>query len=130
MKLSGLVSLIGEEGSPPVQSRPGQGDHMAALNLLAAVLAALRLRDRDGVAQYVDVALQRTGVWSVAADIQQALNRDEWNFERQDRSKHWLLTRNTNCRIFSDMTLADILTKVFQEIPGLTVQLPAKRRES
>jgi len=92
---SGLVSLIGEEGSPPVQSRPGQGDHLAALNLLAAVLAALRLRDRDGVAQYVDVSLQRTGVWSIAADIQQALNRDEWNFERQDRSKHWLLTRNT-----------------------------------
>lgn len=92
---SGLVSLIGEEGSPPVQSRPGQGDHMAALNLLSGVLAALRLRDRDGVAQYVDVSLQRTGVWSIAADIQQALNRDEWNFERQDRSQHWLLTRNT-----------------------------------
>jgi crotonobetainyl-CoA:carnitine CoA-transferase CaiB-like acyl-CoA transferase len=87
--------LIGERGTPPVQSRPGQGDHRAALNLLAATLAALRLRDRDGTPQFVDVSLQQTGVWSVAADTQLALNREEWDFERQDRSTHWHLTRNT-----------------------------------
>ena len=92
---SGLTSLIGERGTPPVQSRPGQGDHMAALNLLAATLAALRLRDRDGTPQFVDVSLQQTGVWSVAADTQLALNREEWDFEQQDRSTHWHLTRNT-----------------------------------
>ena len=91
---SGVVSLIGEVGTPPVQPRAGQGDHLAALNLLAAILAAMRLRDRTGEGQYVDVSLLQTGVWSIAADIQQALNRDEWDFERQDRSRHWLLTRN------------------------------------
>ena len=92
---SGLTWLIGEQGSPPVQSRAGQGDHLAALNLLAATLAALRLRDRDGESQFVDISLLQTGVWSVAADMQQALNRDEWDFERQDRSTHWHVTRNT-----------------------------------
>lgn len=92
---SGLTWLIGEQGSPPVQSRAGQGDHMAALNLLAATLAALRLRDRDGESQFVDVSLLRTGVWSIASDTQLALNRDDWDFERQDRATHWHLTRNT-----------------------------------
>ena len=68
---------------------------MAALNMLAATLAALRLRDRDGEGSFVDVSLMRTGVWSIASDTQQALNREEWDFERQNRSTHWHLTRNT-----------------------------------
>jgi len=92
---SGVNWLIGEQGTPPVQSRAGQGDHMAALNLLAATLAALRLRDRDGEGQFVDVSLLRTGVWAIASDTQQALNREEWNFEHQSRATHWHLTRNT-----------------------------------
>ncbi len=92
---SGLTWLIGEQGSPPVLSRAGQGDHMAALNLLAATLAALRLRDRDGESQFVDVSLLQTGVWSVASDTQHALNRDDWDFERQNRNTHWHLMRNT-----------------------------------
>jgi crotonobetainyl-CoA:carnitine CoA-transferase CaiB-like acyl-CoA transferase len=92
---SGMTWLIGEQGTPPVIARPGQGDHVAALNLLAGVLAALRLRDRDGEPQFVDVSLQQTGVWAVAADTQLALNREGHDFERQNRSTHWHLTRNT-----------------------------------
>ena len=92
---SGMTWLIGEQGTPPVISRPGQGDHVAALNLLAGVLAALRLRDRDGEPQFVDVSLQQTGVWAVAADTQLALNRPDHDFERQNRNTHWHLTRNT-----------------------------------
>lgn len=92
---SGLTWLIGEQGTPPVQSRAGQGDHMAALNLLAATLAALRLRDRDGESQFVDISLLQTGVWAIASDTQQALNRDTWDFERQNRATHWHVTRNT-----------------------------------
>ena len=92
---SGMTWLLGEQGTPPVLSRPGQGDHVAALNLLAGVLSALRLRDRDGEPQFVDVSLQQTGVWAVAADTQHALNREEHDFERQNRKTHWHLTRNT-----------------------------------
>ncbi len=43
---SGLMGLLGEPPSPPPLCRGGQGDHTTALNILAAVLAALRLRDQ------------------------------------------------------------------------------------
>ncbi len=70
---SGLMSVLGEPPSPPPLCRGGQGDHTAALNLLAAVLAALRLRDRSGEGQYVEVTLQGTGMWTLAADLSVAL---------------------------------------------------------
>lgn len=89
---SGTLSLIGDRNGPPVQPRSGQGDHPAALNLLVGVLSALRLVERGGGAQFVDISLLRTGVWALASDIQQALNRDAYDFERQDRSQQWLLT--------------------------------------
>ena len=49
---SGLMGLLGEPPSPPPLCRGGQGDHTTALNILAAVLAALRLRDRTGDGQH------------------------------------------------------------------------------
>jgi crotonobetainyl-CoA:carnitine CoA-transferase CaiB-like acyl-CoA transferase len=70
---SGLMSLLGEPPSPPPLCRGGQGDHTTALNLLAAVLAALRLRDRTGEGQHVEVTLQGTGMWTLAGDMQAAL---------------------------------------------------------
>ncbi len=70
---SGIMSLIGEPGGPPMPCRPGQGDHATALNLLAGALAALRLRDRTGEGQYVEVTLQRTGAWTIGADVSAAL---------------------------------------------------------
>jgi crotonobetainyl-CoA:carnitine CoA-transferase CaiB-like acyl-CoA transferase len=91
---SGVVDLIGEVDTPPVQGRPGQGDHPTALGLLAAILAAMRLVERGEGAQLVDMSLLRSGVWSISADLQQELNREDWQPERQDRSRHWLLTRN------------------------------------
>jgi crotonobetainyl-CoA:carnitine CoA-transferase CaiB-like acyl-CoA transferase len=47
---SGLMASLGEPPSPPPLCRGGQGDHTTALNLVAATLAALRLRDRTGAA--------------------------------------------------------------------------------
>ncbi len=91
---SGVIDLIGETDTPPVQGRPGQGDHPTALGLLAATLAAMRLVERGEGAQFVDLSLLRNGVWSISADMQQELNREDWQPERQDRSTHWLLTRN------------------------------------
>ena len=66
---SGIMSLLGEEGTPAVMGRGGQGDHPSGLNLLAATLAALRLRDQTGEGQVVEVTLQRTGVWTIGFDI-------------------------------------------------------------
>ncbi|MGE0386322.1 MAG: CaiB/BaiF CoA transferase family protein [Gammaproteobacteria bacterium] len=70
---SGLMGLLGEPPSPPPLCRGGQGDHTTALNILAAVLAALRLRDRTGQGQHVEVTLQGTGMWTLAGDLQCAL---------------------------------------------------------
>ena len=70
---SGLMSLLGEPPSPPPLCRGGQGDHTTALNILAAVLAALRLRDQTGEGQHVEVTLQGTGMWTLASDVQAAL---------------------------------------------------------
>ncbi len=70
---SGLMGLLGEPPSPPPLCRGGQGDHTTALNILAAVLAALRLRDQTGEAQHIEVTLQGTGMWTLAGDLQAAL---------------------------------------------------------
>ncbi len=70
---SGLMGTLGEPPSAPPLCRGGQGDHTTALNLVAATLAALRLRDRTGAAQYVEVTLYGTGVWTLGGDLSAAL---------------------------------------------------------
>ncbi len=70
---SGLMGLLGEPPSPPPLCRGGQGDHTTALNILAAVLAALRVRDITGEGQHVEVTLQGTGMWTLGTDLQAAL---------------------------------------------------------
>ena len=70
---SGIMSLIGEPDGPPMPCRPGQGDHATALNLLSGALAALRLRDMTGEGQFVEVTLQRTGAWTIGADVSASL---------------------------------------------------------
>jgi crotonobetainyl-CoA:carnitine CoA-transferase CaiB-like acyl-CoA transferase len=81
---SGIMSLIGHPGSPPVISRIAQGDHTTGVTGLAAVLAAVRLRDLTGEGQTVEVTLQRTGVYTIATDIQRALvdGRQPSRFDR------------------------------------------------
>jgi crotonobetainyl-CoA:carnitine CoA-transferase CaiB-like acyl-CoA transferase len=68
-----IMSLVGEPGQPPVAFRPGQGDHPTGLSLLAAVLAALRVRDRTGEGQTVETALLRTAAWTIGCDVSVAL---------------------------------------------------------
>ncbi len=70
---SGIMSLVGHPGAPPVLSRVAQGDHTTGMNGLAATLAALRLRDMTGEGQVVELSLQRTGVYTIATDFAQAL---------------------------------------------------------
>ena len=70
---SGAMSIFGDRDDGPLISRGGYGDRTTALNLLSAILAALRLRDRTGEGQYVEVTLQRTGIWALASDVNTAL---------------------------------------------------------
>jgi crotonobetainyl-CoA:carnitine CoA-transferase CaiB-like acyl-CoA transferase len=66
---SGAMSVFGDRDDGPLISRGGFGDRTTCLNLLAAILAAMRLRDRTGEGQYVEVTLQRTGIWALASDV-------------------------------------------------------------
>jgi crotonobetainyl-CoA:carnitine CoA-transferase CaiB-like acyl-CoA transferase len=70
---AGIMSLVGHPGGPPVLSRIAQGDHTTGMNALAAILAALRLRDRTGEGQVVEITLQQTGVYTIATDIARTL---------------------------------------------------------
>ena len=79
---SGIQGLLGEPGDPPPPNRGSQGDHISAMNLLAATLAALRLRDISGEAQRAEVTLQRTGMWTIAGDVQRTI------FSKEQPKKH------------------------------------------
>src|SRR2546422_526736 len=69
----GTMGLLAEPDAPPPLCRGGQGDHATALNILAATLAALRLRDKTGEGQHVETTLQASGMWTIAADYSAAL---------------------------------------------------------
>jgi crotonobetainyl-CoA:carnitine CoA-transferase CaiB-like acyl-CoA transferase len=69
----GITHSITEPGSQAPRSRPAQGDHTAALALLAAVLGALRLAERTGEGQVVDVSLLATAAWTMTTDLSATL---------------------------------------------------------
>lgn len=81
---SGIMSLIGHPDGPPVISRIAQGDHTTGMAAVAATLAALRLRDRTGQGQVVDLSLQQTGLYTIATDVAKTLvdGRQPRRFDR------------------------------------------------
>ena len=91
---SGIMGLMGEAGANPVHSRGGQGDHPTGMIALAGVLAALHIRDRTGEAQFVDVSLQRSGVWTISSELQQYLGGLP-DRAREDRTKQAMVCRNS-----------------------------------
>ncbi|MFQ5873218.1 MAG: CaiB/BaiF CoA transferase family protein [Dehalococcoidia bacterium] len=70
---SGVMSLYSDPNLPPLQLRPGMGDHAASPLLLAGVLAALLVRERSGKGQEITASLLNMGFWVVAADVQRTL---------------------------------------------------------
>jgi crotonobetainyl-CoA:carnitine CoA-transferase CaiB-like acyl-CoA transferase len=60
--MSGLMSITGEDGGPPVKVGVPLCDLTAALFLSYSILSALIARARDGVGQYIDVSLLEAGV--------------------------------------------------------------------
>jgi CoA:oxalate CoA-transferase len=55
--LGGTMSITGDEGGQPVRCGVSVGDLSAALYGVIAIIAALRIRDRDGVGNHVDIAM-------------------------------------------------------------------------
>ena len=70
---TGFMDLMHEPDAPPAYQRPGIGDHAAALALVSGILAALRVRDRTGVGQTVDVSLMHIGFYVLGNDAAQTL---------------------------------------------------------
>jgi formyl-CoA transferase len=60
--MSGLMSITGEPGRPPVKIGVPIADLTCALYGTIAVLAALRARERDGLGQFIDVSLLESAV--------------------------------------------------------------------
>jgi formyl-CoA transferase len=60
--MSGLMSITGEEGRPPVKVGVPISDLAAAMFGAYAILAALRVRDREGVGQHIDVSLLESAI--------------------------------------------------------------------
>jgi crotonobetainyl-CoA:carnitine CoA-transferase CaiB-like acyl-CoA transferase len=60
--VSGLMSITGEPGRPPVKAGVPLTDLGAALFALSAILAALVYRTRTGRGQYIDTSLLEAGV--------------------------------------------------------------------
>jgi crotonobetainyl-CoA:carnitine CoA-transferase CaiB-like acyl-CoA transferase len=70
---TGMMDAMHDEGVEPSLQRPGVGDHAAASNLVCAILAALRLRDRTGRGGYVETSLLQTGLHVLGNDVAMAL---------------------------------------------------------
>jgi formyl-CoA transferase len=60
--MSGLMSITGEEGRPPVKVGVPLADLSAALFAAYAILSALRVRDRTGRGQHIDVSLLESAI--------------------------------------------------------------------
>ena len=54
---SGMMSLIGEEGSPPLYMSPGAADQLGATMLAQGIIGALYWRERTGEGQQVEASL-------------------------------------------------------------------------
>ena len=70
---TGLMDMMRDVGAPPSLQRPAVGDHAAASNLVCGILAAMRLRDRDGRGRYVETSLLQTGFHVLSSDLATAL---------------------------------------------------------
>lgn len=66
---SGVMDLMHDVGVAPNISRPGYGDSITALSLMAGIMSALYIREKTGVAQEVEISLYNTAVWALGFDI-------------------------------------------------------------
>ena len=60
--MSGIMSITGEEGRPPVKVGVPLTDLSAAMFGAIGILAALRVRDRDGRGQHLDISLLESAI--------------------------------------------------------------------
>jgi len=71
---SGIMSILGEPGTPPPPLRGAMGDLPTAALLAGNIMLALFVRERTGIGQQVTVSLLSAGMWVTGWDIQSALS--------------------------------------------------------
>ncbi len=64
----GLINATGRDGGEPTTIGVTIADHIASLNLVAGILAALHARGRTGRGQRVDVSLLGSQIWAQASE--------------------------------------------------------------
>lgn len=69
----GILHAMADDTRPPLNPRPGMGDHATAPLLLAGILTALIERERSGLGQRVSTSLLNAGMWANGCDIQGVL---------------------------------------------------------
>jgi crotonobetainyl-CoA:carnitine CoA-transferase CaiB-like acyl-CoA transferase len=74
--MTGVVAATGFPDGPPVKAGPAVVDFAAGSHLAAAVLAALFQRERTGVGQHVEVAMQDAIVSSLTSNFAGMLEAD------------------------------------------------------
>jgi crotonobetainyl-CoA:carnitine CoA-transferase CaiB-like acyl-CoA transferase len=70
---TGMMDLFRAPDAIPAYLRPGVGDHAAGMSLVAGILAALRVRDRTGLGQAIEVSLLQIGLYIQGNDMSNVL---------------------------------------------------------
>ncbi len=108
---SGVMELMHDIDNAPNISRPGYGDSITSLSLLAGIMTALFVRERTGVGQEVEVSLYNTAAWVLGCDISGCLITGEDAVRPQRKSmgnpirnvyetkdKRWVMLGMTNAQ--------------------------------
>ena len=108
---SGVMDLMHDAGIAPNISRPGYGDSITSLSLLAGVMAALYVREKTGTSQEVEVSLYNTASWVLGYDTSACLITGEDAVRPQRKSmgnpirnvyetrdKRWIMLGMTNAQ--------------------------------
>jgi formyl-CoA transferase len=108
---SGVMDLMHDVDNAPNISRPGYGDSITSLSLLAGVMAALYIREKTGVSQEVEVSLYNTATWVLGYDTAGCLITDEDALRPQRKNmgnpirnvyatkdKRWIMLGMTNAQ--------------------------------
>jgi crotonobetainyl-CoA:carnitine CoA-transferase CaiB-like acyl-CoA transferase len=70
---SGVQHLLCEPGASPPMAPNGMMDRATGTMMVAGVLAALLHREKTGQGQQLELSLYHSGVWGLAADLQETL---------------------------------------------------------
>ncbi|MBN2238974.1 MAG: CoA transferase [Dehalococcoidales bacterium] len=71
---AGFQYIIGEPGDPPAKEPGGIMDRTTAPHAVAGICAALLHREKTGEGQYLEIAIYRSAVWTLALDIEGCLS--------------------------------------------------------